>query len=75
MTLMRRLKGKGIVLSNKAIKAFRVAQYSCAIEPILELGEDGQWDYQMISRRTRQIKEIMWDILVPWLKNNRLARS
>ena len=49
---------------EKAIKALAGCKYSCAVEPILELGEDGQWDYEMISRRTRQIKEIVWDTLV-----------
>ena len=68
--LDQRAKGKGIVLSKRAIKALAEAQYSCAVEPILELGEDGPWDYDMISRRTTQIKEIVWDTLAPWLRGN-----
>ena len=73
--LDQRAQGKGIVLSKRAIKALAAAKYSCAVEPILILGEDGQWDYDMISQRTRQIKEIVWDTLVPWLGNNSAATS
>ena len=73
--LDQRAQGKGIVLSKRAIKALAAAKYSCAVEPILILGADGQWDYDMISQRTRQIKEIVWDTLVPWLGNNSAATS
>ncbi len=68
--LDQRANVKGIVLSKKAIKALAGTKYSCAVEPILELGEGGPWDYDMISRRTRQIKEIAWDTLAPWLRLN-----
>ena len=67
--LDQRAKAKGIVLSKRAVKALAATQYSCAVEPILEVGEEEQWDYDMIARRTRQIKEIVWDTLTPWLAN------
>lgn len=59
---------KGIAISQKAIKALSVAKFSCVVEPLLELGENGFWDAELIDRRTNQIKEITWDTLNSWLK-------
>ncbi len=68
--LDKKAEKKGIVISKRAIKALAGIQFNCAVEPILELGEDGSWDYCMISSRTRQIKEIVWDTLAPWLRED-----
>lgn len=61
-------KEAGVVLSKKAIKALSATKYSCAVEPLLALGIKGPWDAAMIDRRTRQIKEVTFDVLLPWLK-------
>ena len=59
---------KGIVLSKKAIDALSKAEYNCAVEPILSVGETGVWDAALISNRTRQIKELAWETLISWLQ-------
>ena len=59
----------GIVLSQKATKALTKADYNCAVEPVLQLGEGGAWDVQLIKKRTRQIKELAWVTLFDWLNS------
>jgi hypothetical protein len=60
-------KAKGINLSKKAIVVLSEAKFSCVIEPILEVGDSGLWDVNLIDKRTRQIKEITWETLDGWL--------
>ena len=59
---------KGIVLSKKATDVLSRAEYNCAVEPILSVGEAGAWDAALITNRTRQIKELAWDTLISWLQ-------
>ena len=60
-------QNRGIVLKKKATNALLKIKYSCAVEPILGLRDSGKWDAKFIASRTRQIKEIAWDTLFPWL--------
>jgi len=60
-------KAKGINLSKKAIAVLSEAKFSCAVEPVLRVGEKGSWDASLIDKRTQQIKEIAWDTLNGWL--------
>jgi hypothetical protein len=60
-------KKKGIVLSKKAISVLEKTDHSCAVEPILALAEKGPWDAALIDQRTRQIKEVAWQVLDGWL--------
>ena len=59
---------RGIAISKKATRALSVGKFSCAVEQLLALGENGSWDAELIDRRTKQIKEITWDTLNAWLK-------
>ena len=59
---------KGIVLSKRATKALSEVQYSCATEAVLCVGENGIWDAELIRKRTRQIKELAWEVLFSWLQ-------
>ena len=59
---------RGIVLSKKAIDALSKAEYNCAVEPILSVGEAGAWDAALITNRTRQIKGLAWETLISWLQ-------
>jgi len=61
-------KAKGIVLSKKATDALSKAEYNCAVEPILYVRETGAWDATLVTKRTRQIKELAWDTLYSWLQ-------
>jgi hypothetical protein len=60
-------KKLGINLRQKAIKALEQAKYSCAVEPILKLGVAGPWDAGLTKSRTKEIKEVTWDVLNSWL--------
>ena len=59
---------KGIVLSKKATDSLSRAKYNCAVEPVLTVGEAGDWDAMLIKNRTRQIKELAWGTLSSWLQ-------
>ena len=58
---------RGIVLSQQAVNALAHANYSGAVEPVLTVGIDGQWNTDMIDRRSAQIRDIAWDTLSSWL--------
>ena len=60
-------KSLGIALSNKAVNALARVSFSGAVEPILTVSIDGQWDADLIDRRSQQIKEIVWSKLSGWL--------
>lgn len=59
---------QGIKLSKKAITSLSEAKYNCAVEPILTLDKEGQWNADLIDQRTQQIKDIAWETLMSWLK-------
>ena len=61
-------KKQGIVLSNRATTVLKKMDYNCAVEPILKVGKAGPWNVVMIKKRSRQIKELAFDIFDSWLK-------
>ena len=67
--LSDRAKNKGIVLSKKATNRLSKIDYNCAIGPVLSVGEAGTWDADLINKRTRHIKEIVWKKLSSWLQD------
>lgn len=68
--LREEAKKEGVKLSEKAIRELSVTPYTCVVEPILTLGKKGCWDARMIDKRTKQIKEIAWEKLMYWLKDD-----
>ncbi|MCS1408247.1 MAG: hypothetical protein M2R45_01420 [Verrucomicrobia subdivision 3 bacterium] len=66
--LNEKAKKKGVVLSKRATTRLSKAEYNCAVEPILTVGESGAWDAELIIKRTRQIKELAWEKLDSWLQ-------
>ncbi len=60
---------RGIVISKKAARVLSDARFNCAVAPILKLGIDGEWDANLVTRRTLQIKEIAWEMLSSWLRS------
>lgn len=60
-------KKVGINLSKKALDALKQTKYSCAVEPVLALGEKGPWDASLVKARTLHNKQITWEVLDKWL--------
>ena len=58
---------RGIVLSQQAANSLARANYSGAVESVLTVGIDGQWDADMIDRRSQQLRELAWTTLSSWL--------
>lgn len=67
VALKSQAEDKGIALSRQAVNALEKSNYSGAVEPVLTVGIEGQWDADMIERRSRQIREITWNTLSSWL--------
>ncbi len=67
IALSNSAKKRGIILSKKATNALSEMKYNCSIEPILSVGENGNWNADLINKRTRQIKEAVWVTLYSWL--------
>ena len=65
--LMSEAQGRGIRPSARLLGALQKARHSCAVEPILECGNRGRWDGDIIQERTRQLKRIAWGTLSNWL--------
>lgn len=61
-------KKQGVVLSKKATATLSKTKYNCTIEPILAVGEGGQWNAELIDKRTDHIKALAWDVLDQWLR-------
>ena len=59
---------QGINLSRRATKILSESEYSCAVEPILALSGNGNWNAGMINKRTLHIKELAWETLSFWLR-------
>ena len=66
-SLTSQAESRGIVLSKQAVRALGRASFSGTIEPILTVGIDGQWDAELIDRRSQQIKDVAWSKLSSWL--------
>ena len=60
----------GVKLNDKARETLRKVKYSGIVEPILEVdkAKGMTWDSAIIDRRTRHIKEVVWEELIQWLK-------
>ena len=68
--LREEAKKEGVKLSEKATKELSATPYTCVVEPILNLGKEGCWNANIIDQRTQQIKEIAWEKLMSWLKDD-----
>ncbi len=58
----------GVNLATKTIKKLYEAEHQRHIRSIVNLGIGGNWDKQLIERRTDRICDILWARISPWLK-------
>ena len=63
-------RDRGYNLGAKTISVLSASEYNCVVEPVVGLGIDGEWNAELIDRRTRQMKEIVWDTLMSWLTSS-----
>jgi|GEM_PF-3180330 hypothetical protein len=59
---------EGINLNSSTIELLQKCNYQNHITPILEVGENSQWDAELVSKRADRILEIMWDKVITWLE-------
>ena len=63
-------RDRGYNLGAKTISVLSASEYNCVVEPVVGLGIDGEWNAELIDRRTKQMKEIVWDTLMSWLTSS-----
>lgn len=56
-----------ISLSREAIDILRKAKFCSHIKPIVNIGEDGIWDAELVVKRSERILEILWKRVNTWL--------
>ena len=65
--LVETANNRGLVLSKKATDAMSNVNFIGAVEPILNVGIDGDWDSNLIKARTSEIKATCWNTLSDWV--------
>lgn len=68
--LQNQAEQKGIRISQKAKNKLTISDFNCAIEPIIKIGYEQNWNAEIINERTNQMKDITWDKLYSWLQEN-----
>lgn len=61
---------RGLKLSDSDIERFRKARYNNHIRPVAEVGIDGHWTAELVTRRSRRICEIAYDRLTRWFETD-----
>lgn len=60
-------KEKNIVLNDNTISILQNASYNNHVESIIILNESDNWSKTLVENRTRDILNIIWDRISPWL--------
>ena len=56
-----------INLSKEAIEILKNAKFHSHIKPIITIGEEGNWQLDLVNKRSERILEILWNRISPWL--------
>jgi hypothetical protein len=65
--LSNRAVKEGIILNPNTIRILQDASYVEHIHPILEVGENGKWDKDLVKKRSSAILEQVYDTVISWL--------
>lgn len=65
--LANKAKDSGIDLKTETIDLLKKAEYNDHIKSIVTVGEDGNWDADLVRSRTKRILDIAWNRLYNWL--------
>ena len=65
--LKKEAEDYGVNLSNYTIDLLIKASYQNHIQPIVQLGKEGQWDKSFVEKRTERICDILWERMNEWL--------
>lgn len=60
-------RDSGVSINSRVAKMLSQSKFNCTVEPITLIGVDGDWNGDMIDRRTEQMKRIAWNRLADWL--------
>lgn len=58
--LATKAANEGIELNSKSIELLQSAKYGEHIAPIVQLGENGNWDAIFVQKRAERVCEILW---------------
>jgi hypothetical protein len=65
--LSNRAIKEGIILNPNTIELLKNASYFQHVLPILKVGENGQWDEDLVKNRSVAILEHVYDTVISWL--------
>jgi hypothetical protein len=66
--LSTKAENEGILLNSSTINMLKNANYNEHILPIIEVRENGNWNSELVARRTERILSIVWDTAIKWLE-------
>ncbi len=66
--LNTRAEQEGIILNPNTIELLQNSNYCEHILHILEVGEDGSWNNELVKKRGERILELLWDKVIKWLE-------
>jgi Protein of unknown function DUF262/Protein of unknown function (DUF1524) len=59
---------EGIVLKTSTIELLQNSNYNEHILPLLAIGENGNWNADIVTKRSERILELVWDTVIKWLE-------
>jgi Protein of unknown function DUF262/Protein of unknown function (DUF1524) len=59
---------EGIVLNTSTIELLQNSNYNEHILPLLAIGENGNWNADIVTKRSERILELVWDTVIKWLE-------
>lgn len=65
--LAARAAREGIFLNPSTVELLQKSNYNEHIVPILSVGESGNWNAELVSKRGERILELTWDKVIKWL--------
>lgn len=58
---------ENIKLADSTIQLLKGAKYSHHMEHIIKVGEDGNWDAEVVKKRATKILDLLWEEVHPWI--------
>ncbi len=60
-------KDMGVHLQSQTVELLKRTPHKHHINPIVEVGEKGLWNLELVNKRTERICDILWDRIYGWL--------
>lgn len=65
--LSNKARSESIILNEETLELLQNSSYASHVKHIVQLGEDGRWDAELVDRRGERILSILWDRVSSWV--------